>query len=96
MIDLHFIREVNGKKKYGIRQVIIKDRVITFITPELNYQPLTLSIKQLKTALASGDARIEQAFKDTDTDLDTFIDDESIATSVIKDFQENGWRCIKR
>jgi hypothetical protein len=90
MIELHFI------KRSSLRKVFIKDREITMITPELNYQPMKITITQLKTALASGDERINRALKDTETNLDEYNDDESIMKDILKDFQESGWRCIKR
>jgi len=89
--------ELTFVKKSSLRKIFIKDRVMTLITPELNYQPLSLSITQLKTALASGDKRIEDAIKEAGVDdLDKYVDDETMAKEIIKDFQEHNWRCVKR
>lgn len=90
MIELHFV------KRAALRKIFIDDRVITMITPELSYQPMQITIKQLQMALASGDERIKGALEDAEVDLDKYQTDESIAEEIIKDFTDEGWRVIKR
>jgi hypothetical protein len=87
------MKDLKFTKKGQIRQVYIKDKVITMITPEMSYQPLIFNLdkineikneKQLKTIREAGLDNLEK-----------YKDENSIAIEIISEFDESGWRLIK-
>ncbi len=90
MIEMHFVR------KSSLRRIYIKDRQITMITPEMNYQPMEIPLAKLWTASES-DPRAKKALQESGVKEISYYDtDEKIAEEILKDFQLSGWRCIKR
>lgn len=88
MIELHFVR--SG----GLIRVFIRNKVITMIAPQLGNQPVTFDVNKAQEKLDDKMMKLLEAVNLKD--FSEFIDDEACAKSIIKDFQESGWRCVKR
>ena len=81
----------------SIRRVFIKDRKITFIVPELKFQPLVFDLNKLdeqkdkftKMKLSNEDVKLLYG-------LAFLNDEEAMAKDVISDFKKTGWRLIKK
>lgn len=87
MIELQFV------KKGMMRKVFIRDRKITMITPEMNYQPLELDINK---AARFQDENMTRLLKEIGMDnFEKYTDDNVIAKDIIDDFEKSKWRCIK-
>lgn len=106
MLELTFV------KNHAIRKVFIKDKIVTLITPEFNYQ--TISFDEDKYNLLKQSNNISELSNLSEEELNKqdkkvvdlvneikyskidFNDEEALKQDLIKDFQETGWRCIKR
>ena len=81
----------------SIRRVLIKGRKITYIVPELKFQPLVFDLEKLdeqkdkftKMKLTNEDVKLIY-------ELALLNDEEAMAKDIIKDFKKTGWRLIKK
>ena len=105
MIELTFV------KNHAIRKVFIKDKTVTLITPEMNYQ--TIIIDEEKYNKLRNDDKMKKLSELSQEDLEKlndkrvvnlvndikinidFNDTEFLRKDLINDFQDSGWRCIK-
>lgn len=89
MIQLEFI------KKASLRRTFVENKKITFMTPEMNNQPIVLDIN---LAIEKQDEKMIDMLKQLGMDdFQKYKDwnDRQIADEIILDFKESGWRCIK-
>jgi hypothetical protein len=88
MIELLFVR------KGAMIKVYIKEKVVTMIAPQLGNQPVIFDVNKAKE---SKDEKMLKLLEAVDLkDFNEFVDDESCAKSIITDFQNSSWRCVKR
>ncbi len=90
MLRLNFIRGAS------VRKVFIDGRKISFLTPELGFQPLKIDLSTLdekKDELQ----RMNIKGKDLDLiqELSLLGDEDAIAKDIIKDFKKTGWKYFK-
>lgn len=83
----------------SIRRVFIKDRVISLVTPELNFTPFHIDLDRLDDPEMR--ERINKANLSSKEieDLDKLAklgNDKEISKDIIKDFQQSGWRKVRR
>ena len=91
MIELVF--SIGG----AIRRVFIDKKIITFLTAELNFEPLTIDLTKLdleKDKLKKLNFSNEEM--DELKELFLLNSEEAIAKDIIKDWQRKGWRCTRR
>ncbi len=83
----------------GIRRVFIDGRKITIVSAELGFQPLEFNLDELsseKTKKAMSKQKLSAEEKKTLRQLAKLGSEEDIAKDIIKDFQKQGWRCVKK
>jgi len=77
----------------GLRTVFIKDNIVTLISAETNYVPVQMDINKMRqNEKLKNDPRMQNLMMEVN-ELKT---EEDMAKDIIKDFQEQGWRLIKR
>jgi 3-methyladenine DNA glycosylase Tag len=88
MIELQFAAKAH------IIKIIIKDRIITMIAPQLGNAPVQFDVNK---AAQFQDERMTELLKEVGIkDFSEFDNDNACAKSIVKDFQESGWRMVKR
>lgn len=77
-----------------MRKVFIKQRVITFLLPELKWQPLTIDLDKLDEQKEE----IEKMSMDQETleKISKLRTEEEIFNDIKKDFQLSGWRLLNK
>jgi len=87
MIKLTFV--VGG----NIRRVNIDNRKISMMTSETGFTPIIIDLDKLDNKLLKKMSKEQKKLMKEISKLDT---EEAMAKDVIKDFQSEGWRCIKK
>lgn len=90
MINLTFI---SGS---AVRKVIINEKVISLITPEMHFVPLRIDLNKLnetKEQMKENKGLTEEDFKMI-SDLSALNSEEALKKDIIKDFQARGWRRV--
>ncbi len=78
----------------NLRKVYIDKRVISMLTAETGFTPIKMDLDKIDEA-----AMIKKMGKDGAKlikELSLLNTEEEMAQDVIKDFQQTGWRCVKR
>lgn len=78
----------------NIRKVFIDKRVVTLMTAETGFQPIQMDLDKLN------DRKIQKKIGKDGLkfmkDVALLNSEEEMAKDLIKDFQQTGWRCVKR
>ncbi len=93
MIQLFFLQ---GSR---YRKVFIKDRKIAMMTPELGGSPITLDLDALdtkETLEKMNSMKLTSEDRIAIQEMGKLKDPAAIAKDIIRDFQQSGWRCVKR
>lgn len=86
MIKLKFVRE-------GIlRQIFIKDKIITMITPENSFNPVNINV----TSITIDKLKTSKLNKKQIQELISLKTDEDMVKDITSDFTSLGWRLINR
>ncbi len=83
----------------GIRRVFIDERKVTIVSAELGFHPLEFNLDELdkpKTKKAMRKQKLSAEEVRTLRALSKLGSEEAMAKDIIKDFQKQGWRCVKR
>ncbi len=87
------MKQISFTRGAGLRKVFINKRVISFLTAELNFQPLKIDLDKLDEEKEKiGKMGID---KETLEELSKLQTEEEIALDVINDFRKSGWRKIR-
>lgn len=73
-----------------VREVTIDKRVVTFLTPELNYQPIEINLDKLNFK----DPKFAGMDRDMLRELSKLNTEEDILEDLKKDFTKSGWRVM--
>ena len=83
----------------SIRKVFIDKKVITFLTAELNYAPMTIDLNKLDSPEMQEKIK-NMKMKEEDVklikELASLNDEKEIIKDIKKDFQSKGWRLVKQ
>lgn len=90
MIKLSFV--IGG----SLRKVYIKDRNISLLSQETGYTPISIDLDKLESKKKSFIKKLGKEGMKLMKEVAELKTEEEMARDIIKDFQNEGWRLIKR
>lgn len=81
----------------AIRRIIIKDRIVTLIAAETSNQPVTINLDEIDSQKDKfQQMKLSEEDIITIKELSKLGSEDDMAKDIITDFQQTGWRLVRR